>query len=118
MNAKNILLGELSPNLSTFWPTFQKKSSQSKFSLKYPMKGVEVEDMNETRAMVYGGAPEDARFMFELDPKRSTSGGGSNQPSSGPAGEGYGHGRHSGSEQPNANKLVFKAESVEEKSAW
>ena len=52
------------------------------------MKGVEVEDMNETRAMTYGASPEEARLMFELDPKR------------------------------DQQKLVFKAETPEEKAAW
>ena len=51
------------------------------------MKGVEVEDMNETRAMTYGASPEEARLMFELDPKR------------------------------DQQKLVFKAETPEEKAA-
>ena len=59
-----------------------------KFSQKYLMKGVEVEDMNETRAMTYGASPEEARLMFELDPKR------------------------------DQQKLVFKAETPEEKAAW
>ena len=46
--------------------------------------------MNETRAMAYGASPDDARLMFEIDPKRD----------------------------PGQPKLVFKAESPEEKAAW
>ena len=71
------------PNVTSSSGTYSQK-----FSQKFPIRGLEVEDMNETRAMAYGASPDDARLMFELDPKR---------------------------DQP---KLVFKAESSEEKAAW